>query len=159
MSCKCIQIQQDSLEEDIGISPPLIELETAEKVDTSELKQKAICEYQIIIQKLECGIQPDLEFLLEEISLIEILDNHNLFTKNLVSEYMIDSKLNSSCCSKIGTKEEFKELELLDGDPNNNSPTLLGTVLDVVNYTKDFKILDRPTINDLSDKYLKFYGE
>lgn len=37
-----------------------------------ELKQKIICEYYQIINKLECGIQPDLEFLLEEISLVEI---------------------------------------------------------------------------------------
>jgi len=28
-----------------------------------------------IIDKLECGIQKDLEFLLEEISLIDIMEN------------------------------------------------------------------------------------
>ena len=40
-----------------------------------ELKDKIICEYLGIINNLECGIQPDLEFLLEEISLVEINDN------------------------------------------------------------------------------------
>lgn len=35
-----------------------------------ELKRKIICEYLGIINKLKCGIQPDLEFLLEEISLV-----------------------------------------------------------------------------------------
>ena len=40
-----------------------------------ELKRKIICEYQGIIDKLECGIQLDLEFLLEEISLVDILEN------------------------------------------------------------------------------------
>ena len=40
-----------------------------------ELKRKIICEYLGIIDKLECGIQLDLEFLLEEISLVDILEN------------------------------------------------------------------------------------
>lgn len=39
-----------------------------------ELKQKVICEFQQIIDQLECGIQPDLELLLQEISLIYIHD-------------------------------------------------------------------------------------
>lgn len=43
--------------------------------DINELKNKVICEYNNIINKLECGIQLDLEFLLEEISLIDILEN------------------------------------------------------------------------------------
>ena len=37
-----------------------------------ELKDKIICEYFNIIDKLECGIQEDLRTLLEEISLLEI---------------------------------------------------------------------------------------
>ena len=40
-----------------------------------ELKDKIICEYSKIIDNLECGIHPDLEFLLEEISLVEIMEN------------------------------------------------------------------------------------
>ena len=40
-----------------------------------ELKDKIICEYLGIIDKLECGIQLDLEFLLEEISLVDILEH------------------------------------------------------------------------------------
>ena len=39
-----------------------------------ELKNKVICEYKDIINKLNCGIQPDLEFLLQEISFIYIYD-------------------------------------------------------------------------------------
>lgn len=39
-----------------------------------ELKNKVICEFLDIIKKLNCGIQPDLEFLLQEISLIYIYD-------------------------------------------------------------------------------------
>ena len=40
-----------------------------------ELKQKIIQEYLQIIDNLECGIQNNLEFLLEEISLIDIIEN------------------------------------------------------------------------------------
>ena len=40
-----------------------------------ELKQKIIQEYLQIIDNLECGIQNSLEFLLEEISLIDIIEN------------------------------------------------------------------------------------
>ena len=40
-----------------------------------ELKDKIIYEYLRIIDNLECGIHPDLEFLLEEISLVEIMEN------------------------------------------------------------------------------------
>ena len=40
-----------------------------------KLKNKIICEYLGIIDKLECGIQLDLEFLLEEISLVDIIEN------------------------------------------------------------------------------------
>lgn len=39
-----------------------------------ELKEKIICDFQSIISKLECGIQPDLEFLLEEVSIVYIYD-------------------------------------------------------------------------------------
>lgn len=43
--------------------------------DLQELKNKIIEEYFTILDKLECGIHPDLEFLLEEISLVEIREN------------------------------------------------------------------------------------
>lgn len=43
--------------------------------DINELKNKIIQEYLEIIDKLECGIQLDLEFLLEEISLVDIIEH------------------------------------------------------------------------------------
>ena len=39
-----------------------------------ELKNKIIQDFLAIVNKLECGIQPDLEFLLEEISLVYIYE-------------------------------------------------------------------------------------
>lgn len=46
-----------------------------------ELKRKIICDFQDIMNKLECGIQPDLEFLLQEISLIYIYDDDTTLFK------------------------------------------------------------------------------
>lgn len=61
---KCLNIFKSQFSELFPISNNL-----------SELKNKIICEYLKIIDKLECGIHPDLEFLLEEISLVEIMEN------------------------------------------------------------------------------------
>lgn len=36
-----------------------------------ELKEKVICDYDQILQDLECGKHPELEFILQEISLID----------------------------------------------------------------------------------------
>ena len=55
-------------------NPSFIEL-FPQNNNLQELKDKVICEYLKIIDSLECGIHLDLEFLLEEISLIEILEN------------------------------------------------------------------------------------
>lgn len=52
----------------------LIELFPQEN-NLQELKNKIIYEYLKVIDNLECGIHPDLEFLLEEISLVEIMEN------------------------------------------------------------------------------------
>ena len=49
---------------------PIEEL-TVNKDLLTKLKQKIICDYYNILDKLECGIQPDLQILLEEISLVE----------------------------------------------------------------------------------------
>ena len=39
-----------------------------------ELKEKIIQDFFNIVNKLECGIQPDLEFLLQELSVIDIYE-------------------------------------------------------------------------------------
>lgn len=45
-----------------------------EEKDFCELKNKIICEFFDIINKLECGIQPDLEPILEDISIVYIYE-------------------------------------------------------------------------------------
>lgn len=50
-----------------------IQIECCEsEPDYCGLKAQIISEFLDILQKLECGIQPDLEVLLEEISIIYI---------------------------------------------------------------------------------------
>lgn len=55
--------------------PDLIQIPYEDRL--CELKEKAICNYTDILDQLDCGIQPDLEFLLEEISLIDIESYRN----------------------------------------------------------------------------------
>ncbi len=45
--------------------------------DLCNLKRKVISDICGILKKLECGTQPDLELILEEISLIEISIDEN----------------------------------------------------------------------------------
>lgn len=77
-NCGCIQL--DFKLREFEIPDPIakkldIHLEIPDPNNLQELKEKIICEYSRIIHQLECGIQPDLEFLLEEISLIDIQEN------------------------------------------------------------------------------------
>ena len=58
-------IKQDLIVEDFYQEPE----------NLCKLKYKVIQEFSDIINKLECGQKPDLEFLLEEISLIYIYNN------------------------------------------------------------------------------------
>ena len=60
------EFQIEDISNDVLIIEPIIPNIT----NLEELKKKIICEYLEIINKLKCGIQPDLEFLLEEISLV-----------------------------------------------------------------------------------------
>ena len=78
LNCGCIELDFRLKEFEIKDSPkrhPEVHLEVPEDLDLQELKDKIICEYERIIHQLECGTQPDLEFLLEEISLIDIYEN------------------------------------------------------------------------------------
>ena len=74
-NCGCKSFEQEPLEYEILDSlkyeiPKLL----SKEIDTEELKRKIICEYLGIINNLECGSKPDLEFILEEISLVDIND-------------------------------------------------------------------------------------
>lgn len=74
-NCGCIEInsrlQEFPIPDSIVMYPKLNLVR--QSIDEIEcLKKKVICEYNEILRQLECGIQPDIENLLEEISLIDI---------------------------------------------------------------------------------------
>lgn len=71
VGCKCIEVQR--IYEFPIIDKRIIYYPNKrDSIDDIELKKKIICEYNKIIDQLECGKHPDLEEILEEMSLIEI---------------------------------------------------------------------------------------
>jgi hypothetical protein len=53
------------------------------------LKDKIICEYKLIISKLEQGHKPDLEFLLEEISAVDL--ENELDNREFIIQYYLNN--------------------------------------------------------------------
>lgn len=70
MKCNCIPNSEQFEFEIPEENQIYISFNVQDNSNIDKLKRKIICEYLEIINKLKCGIQPDLEFLLEEISLI-----------------------------------------------------------------------------------------
>lgn len=80
-------------------------------IDKNEcLREKIIQDYFDIISKLECGIQPELENILEEISLIEMNSNWNFTVSKKVftteSEEEEDYLKRGKYFSEFETEEE-----------------------------------------------------
>lgn len=77
------------------------------------LKEKIIQDYFDIINKLECGIQPELENILEEISLIEMKNNWNFSVAKKVFSSDDDDEEDylrrSQYLSEFETEEEKEE--------------------------------------------------
>lgn len=77
------------------------------------LMEKIIQDYFDIINKLECGIQPDLENILEEISLIEMKNNWNFSVAKKVyssdDEDEEDYLKRSQYLSEFETEEEKEQ--------------------------------------------------
>lgn len=58
----------------------------------NELKEKIICEYQDLIKMLEKGYKLDYEFILEEISYIEINDTINKDKSLFLLQFYLNNK-------------------------------------------------------------------
>ncbi len=69
-----------------GLVLPLSEKEPC----LGELKDKIINEYLKILDQLECGIQPNLDFLLDEISVVETF--HELDNKEYILQYYMTNE-------------------------------------------------------------------
>ena len=73
--CGCREISRTPIEFKIESCPqvhvncgPL--LPNTNDEDFDKLQNKIICDFKKVIKQLECGIQPDIEIILEEISLL-----------------------------------------------------------------------------------------
>lgn len=92
----CKQFISPLLTYEIGNSGDLLfaqddlKLPILPETDIDLLKEKVICEFTKIISDLEMGIQTDLEFLLEEISVIA-LDNEILDNREFIVQYYLNN--------------------------------------------------------------------
>lgn len=59
------------------------------ETDISLLKDKIICEYKIIVSELEKGHRPDIEFLLEEISAVQL--ENELDNREFIIQYYLNN--------------------------------------------------------------------
>ena len=60
----------------------------------SNLKEKVICEYQDLLHSLEKGYKLDYQLILEQISLIDLLENNEIdATKSMfISQFYINNR-------------------------------------------------------------------
>ena len=92
--CKCckpiIPIFEFELGDDIFISNVKdVNLQIVPETDIDLLKDKIICEYKLIISELERGHKPDLEFLLEEISVVDI--ENEIDNREFIIQYYLNN--------------------------------------------------------------------
>lgn len=89
--CKqIISVFEYDISDDIFISKRQdINLPIQPETDIDLLKDKIICEYKLIISKLEQGHKPDLEFLLEEISAVDL--ENELDNREFIIQYYLNN--------------------------------------------------------------------
>ena len=89
--CKpIISVFEYDISDDIFISKRQdISLPIEPETDIDLLKDKIICEYKLIISKLEQGHKPDLEFLLEEISAFDL--ENEIDNREFIIQYYLNN--------------------------------------------------------------------
>lgn len=93
--CTCcpslIPYFESELSNDIFISSAKkVKLPILPETDIDLLKDKIICEYKLIIDELERGRRPDLEFLLEEISVVDL--ESEIDNREFIIQYYLNNK-------------------------------------------------------------------
>lgn len=116
MNCGCNPISQEPFEFNITEVKGYIfnsKVKLPNTTDHSDcLKERIIQDYFSIISQLECGIKPDIETLLEEISLIDMKNNFNFnnIEKRIYSNIPIEEEddflRKSKYLSEYDTQEE-----------------------------------------------------
>lgn len=92
--CRCckpiIENFEFELGDDIFISYKKdIQIPIEPITDIDFLKEKIICEYKRIISELEKGHHPDLEFILEEISVVDLENEIN--NREFIVQYYLNN--------------------------------------------------------------------
>lgn len=59
--------------------------------DVDALKRKVINEFKFLLKKLRKGYRYDYEFILEEISLIELLEHSNVDNANFLQQFYLNN--------------------------------------------------------------------
>lgn len=121
------------------------------EINLDKLKEKLICEFEETLDKLECGLHPDLEFLLQDISWIyikeKIFENNviNVLPSNYIGfgvENINELNLNSLI---IRHQENIKMTEIVRNEIKGNhlwivSPYVLHKVATDENFTLEVKM-------------------
>lgn len=92
--CSCnpiIPIYEYEIPSGILVTSQNLKIPINQNTDISLLKDKVVCEYFLIISQLEKGKRPDLEFLLEEISAIDI--EQEIDNREFILQYYLNNKL------------------------------------------------------------------
>ena len=117
--CGCREISNTPIEFKIQECPqvhincgPL--LPNTNDIDWCTLQQKVICDFQKVIKQLECGIQPDIEIILEEISLLFMNScGYNVAKKMYATDLEEDYFLrHNNFLSEFETQEEKDQVLL-----------------------------------------------
>lgn len=98
MSCctKCCEsilpYRESELTEDIFLATKTnLQIPLIPETDIDLLKDKIICEYKWIISELEKGHTPELEFLLEEISAVDI--ENEIDNREFIIQYYLNNDI------------------------------------------------------------------
>lgn len=132
-NCGCREISHDPIEFKIQECPqihvncgPL--LPNTNELDWCKLQNKVICDFQKVIKQLECGIQPDIEIILEEISLLFMNScGYNVAKKMYSTDIEEDYFLrHNNFLSEFNTEEERNQVLINLGiyDKINNMVTV-----------------------------------
>ena len=91
MSCckPLIQFFEYEINDDIFISNSKDLIPITPQTDIELLKDKVICEYKLLITLLEKGQKPNIEFILEEISAIDI--EKEIDNREFIIQYYLNS--------------------------------------------------------------------
>lgn len=161
-NCGCREISHDPIEFKIQDYNPQVHincgplLPNTNEEDWCKLQNKIICDFEDIIKQLECGIQPDIEIILEEISLIFMNGcGYNvakrMYSTDLEEDYFLR---HNNFLSEFETQEERDQVLLNLGiyEKINNMITK-SEVNDVIESTKSqFNDIVDNNVAELNEK-------